>query len=131
MFIDASALTAMVVGEPDAASFLAKLKANRTRITSSIAIWETAVAVARMLDLSIIQSDEAVIDFLSLMEIETIEIPAGAATLALNAFDRYGKGRHPARLNMGDCFAYACARHFKQPLLYKGADFPLTDIETA
>jgi ribonuclease VapC len=40
-------------------------------------------------------------------------------------------GRHPARLNFGDCFAYACARHFGQPLMFKGADFPQTDIEAA
>jgi len=51
--------------------------------------------------------------------------------IAINAFDRYGKSRHPAALNFGDCFAYACARHAGVPLLYKGDDFPQTDIETA
>lgn len=51
--------------------------------------------------------------------------------IAIDAFDRYGKSRHPAALNFGDCFAYACARHAGVPLLYKGDDFPQTDIETA
>ena len=51
------------------------------------------------------------------------------ARLALEAHARFGRGRHPARLNMGDCFAYACARSRGVPLLYKGEDFALTDIE--
>jgi ribonuclease VapC len=49
----------------------------------------------------------------------------------LRAYARYGKGRHPAALNMGDCFAYACARQVATPLLCKGNGFPLTDIEIA
>jgi ribonuclease VapC len=57
--------------------------------------------------------------------------PAEARTTALDAFERFGKGRHPAALNLGDCFAYACARLAGAPLLYKGDDFPQTDIETA
>jgi len=48
--------------------------------------------------------------------------------LALEAYDRFGKNRHPANLNFGDCFAYACARHYGVPLLYKGNDFTKTDI---
>jgi ribonuclease VapC len=54
-----------------------------------------------------------------------------AARIALDAFERYDKGRHPARLNFGDCFAYACARHLGQPLMFKGADFTQTDIAAA
>ncbi len=50
---------------------------------------------------------------------------------AMDAFDRYGRGRHPARLNIGDCFAYACARTLAVPLLFKGADFSQTDIVVA
>jgi ribonuclease VapC len=131
MFIDASALTAMVAGEPEAAEFLARLQRSRIRITSPIAMWETAVAVARLLDLSIKEAGQAAGEFVELMEIEAVAILPEAGALALDAFDRYGKGRHPARLNMGDCFAYASARHLKQPLLYKGADFAQTDIEAA
>ena len=56
---------------------------------------------------------------------------AEASVLAVAAFDRFGKGRHLAALNFGDCFAYAGARLARMPLLYKGDGFPLTDIETA
>ena len=69
--------------------------------------------------------------YLALMEIKVVAVPPETASIALEAFDRYGKGRHPAQLNFGDCFAYACARHLAQPLMFKGADFPQTDIEAA
>lgn len=65
------------------------------------------------------------------MEIAVVTVPAETARLALDAFDRFGKGRHPASLNFGDCFTYACARHLGQPLMFKGGDFPQTDIEAA
>jgi len=94
-------------------------------------VWEAAIAVARVLDLSIPEATEAVEGYLALIEIEVVAVPPATARIALEAFDRYGKGRHPARLNFGDCFAYACARHFGQPLMFKGADFPQTDIEAA
>ena len=116
MFIDASALTAMVAGEPEAAEFLSRLQRSRRRVTSPVAVWETSVAVARLLNFSIDESGKAVVKFLEIMEIESVPIPPEATALALDAFNRYGKGRHPARLNMGDCFAYACALHFRQPL---------------
>ena len=58
-------------------------------------------------------------------------ITAEMGRAALSAFDRYGRGRHSAALNMGDCFAYACARQLDLPLLFKGDDFPLTDITIA
>ena len=51
--------------------------------------------------------------------------------IALEAFERYGKGRHKAALNMGDCFAYGCAKAHKVPLLFKGGDFAYTDIAIA
>ena len=57
--------------------------------------------------------------------------PAETRGLALMAFEQFGKGRHPAALNFGDCFAYACARFAGTPLLYKGDDFAQTDIDTA
>ncbi|CAN5295645.1 hypothetical protein BH09PSE1_BH09PSE1_29370 [soil metagenome] len=60
-----------------------------------------------------------------------MSIGASEHRLALEAFDRFGKGRHPAALNMGDCFAYACAKSLAVPLLYKGDDFAQTDVEAA
>lgn len=131
MFIDASALTALMTNEDDARELLARMQRTRKRLTSPLAVWEAAIAVARVLDLAISEAAEAVESYLSLMEIDMVAVPPNTARLALDAFDRFGKGRHPARLNFGDCFAYACARHFDQPLMFKGADFPQTDIEAA
>lgn len=131
MFIDASALTAILVGEADAPDLAGRMQRGRPLRTSPIAVWETSVAVARLLGLPVPAATQAVFDYLRAAEIELAAVPPEAAALALDAFDRFGKGRHPAQLNMGDCFAYACARHFSVPLMFKGADFPLTDIEPA
>jgi ribonuclease VapC len=129
MFVDASALTAMIAGESDASELVARLDQAQTLVTSPIAVWEATVALARLSGKSIKDVRKDVERFLELAEIRTLPVPPEIAAIALDAFDRFGKGRHPAKLNMGDCFAYACARHFGEPLLYKGADFPLTDIE--
>ena len=129
MFVDASALTAMIAGESDASELVARLDQAQTLVTSPIAVWEATVALARLSGKSIKDVRKDVERFLELAEIRTLPVPPEIAAIALDAFDRFGKGRHPAKLNMGDCFAYACARHFGEPLLYKGTDFPLTDIE--
>lgn len=131
MFIDASALTALLTDEDDARELLARMQRTRTRLTSPMAAWEAAVAVARVLDLSVKEAASALETYFGLIGIEVVAIPPSTAGIAIDAYDRYGKGRHPARLNFGDCFAYACARHFAQPLMFKGADFTLTDIEAA
>jgi ribonuclease VapC len=129
MFIDASALTALLADESDARELLARLSQSNTRLTSPLAVWEATIAVARVLGLTIAETADALERYLELMEITVVPVPPEAARIALEAFDRYGKGRHPARLNFGDCFAYACARHLAEPLMFKGADFPQTDIE--
>ena len=131
MFIDASALTAILTGELGAKNLVARLESAKRRITSPLAIWETATAVARILGMPPSTASKSVFDYLGLAEIEIVAVPVETGAIALDAFDRYGKGRHPARLNFGDCFAYACARHFGQPLMFKGSDFPQTDIEAA
>jgi ribonuclease VapC len=131
MFVDASALTAMLTDENDARELLARLQQSDRRLTSPLTVWEAAVATARVLDLPIGEAAEAVESYLALMQIEMVAVPPETAKIALDVFARYGKGQHPARLNFGDCFAYACARHFGEPLMFKGADFPQTDIEAA
>ena len=131
MFVDASALTALMTDESDARELLARLQGTKKRLTSPLAVWEAAIAVARILDLPVAEAARATHDYLELVGIELVAVPPQAAGAAIDAFDRYGKGRHPAKLNFGDCFAYACARIYGQPLMFKGADFPLTDIEAA
>lgn len=131
MFVDASALTAMLAEEADGAELMTRMRRSRHRMTSAIAVWEASVALSRLTEKSLSETRMTLERFLDLAEIRTLPLPPEIAAIALDAFDRFGKGRHPARLNMGDCFAYACARHFGQPLLFKGSDFPLTDIAAA
>jgi ribonuclease VapC len=69
--------------------------------------------------------------FVGEMEIRLVSIGPQESEVALDAMDRFGKGRHPAKLNLGDCFAYACARTHGAPLLFKGDDFGKTDIAVA
>ncbi len=131
MFVDASALTAMLTNERDARELLARLQTTSLRRTSPLAVWETVLAVARSFGIEIRDAEAAVVAFLDLAKITVHPVPVEATAIALDAFARFGKGRHPAALNFGDCFAYACARHAAMPLLYKGDDFPQTDIEAA
>ena len=131
MFLDASAIVAMLVNEPDAAQLGAKLSNSTIRLTSAIAIFETVLAVARLNDVDIGRARQVVDRFLKLAEIQVVDITRLEQEAALDAMTRYGKGRHPARLNMGDCFAYACAKTHGAPLLFKGGDFSKTDVAIA
>jgi len=131
MFVDASAFTAMLTDEDDAALLYERMEVYPRRITSAMAVWETTLAVARRLTLDIVESQMSVEAFLNTFGVEVVPIPPEARHDAIAAFVRFGKGRHPAALNFGDCFAYACARHARGPLLYKGNDFSQTDIEAA
>ena len=128
MFIDASVLCAILLGEPDAGALSDRLEASVSRITSPVAIVETGLRLMKEsgADLASVRADIA--DLLSAAEITVVPIGTGEADVALDAHARFGKGRHGARLNMGDCFAYACARTHGVPLLYKGEDFALTDV---
>ena len=120
MFIDAWALTALLTNEHEARELLARLQRTKRRLTSPLAVWEAAIAVARVLNLAIEDAAEAVESYLALIEIEMAAVPPETAKIAIDAFARYGKGGHPARLNFGDCFAYACTKHFGEPLMFKG-----------
>ena len=131
MFVDASALTAILADEGDAAILLQRIEHHPLRLTSALAVWETVVALARIFGRDIAAIEVDVYAFLQLMEIDIMPVGGEIGHLALKAFDRYGKGRHPAALNFGDCFAYACAGQQGLPLLYKGEDFPQTDITAA
>jgi ribonuclease VapC len=130
MFIDASAIVAMMSDEKDAAQLAGRLENSTTRLTSAAALFEATAAIARILALPVAQALEEVAKFLELMKIDVIAVPPEIGPIAVEAFARFGKGQR-AQLNMGDCFAYACARHYDQPLLFKGADFSKTDIEPA
>jgi ribonuclease VapC len=131
MFIDASAWAAMLLEEPEAEAFRAKLADAPVVLTSAIAGWETVRAVTRATRHGQDEAAKRLHDLQRIFGAVLVPIAANEQTLALEAHARFGKGVHPARLNMGDCFAYACAMAHGVPLLFKGDDFSLTDIDPA
>lgn len=131
MFIDASALCSVLLSEKDADHYDARIAAAAMPLTSAVSVFETVLAVARALDGDVAGARRAVREYLEASSVVVVSVGEAEVARALDAFDRYGKGRHPARLNMGDCFAYACARTHGVPLLFKGDDFRQTDIAFA
>ena len=129
LFVDASALVAVIRNEPEADNLLTVMGRAYTRLTNGVALWEAARALARDhldgLAGGLFEVERYCADF----TIAIVPIAAAEAVEAVHAQERYGKGTgHPARLNMGDCFAYACARTNGAALLYKGDDFTHTDL---
>ncbi|MDO8296758.1 MAG: type II toxin-antitoxin system VapC family toxin [Caulobacter sp.] len=131
MFVDASALCAIMLDELDRALFERQLVEAADPVTSPIAIWETVRAMTREIDIDVLEARRRLAAYLDIVEVGVAAIGKAEGDAAVEAFDRFGKGRHPARLNMGDCFAYACAKALGRPLLFKGDDFSQTDIERA
>lgn len=128
MIIDSSALVAILRTEPGYDRLvLAIAQAERRMLAAPTLLETTMVLVGRWQD----QIVDRFAAFLRTASIETIPFTADHAAVARQAFLRYGKGRHPAALNFGDCIAYAAARLEAMPLLFKGDDFRLTDIEAA
>jgi ribonuclease VapC len=130
MFVDASAIVAILTGEPEAEALIDRLERAIRPVTSAIAIFEATSGLCRRRHASVDEAEADVAEFLTQARITLV--PIAEANTALQAFSHYGKGRgHPAQLNMGDCFAYAVAKNHRTSLLYKGDDFSKTDIDAA
>ncbi len=127
MVIDSSALLSILLAEDDAPAMAAAILADNRRLISAMTFLETSVVIeakkgpagGREFDL-----------LLHVAAIEVANMTPEQAELAREAYRRYGKGRHRAKLNLGDCCSYALARHSGEPLLFKGEDFSQTDIPT-
>jgi len=128
MIIDSSVLVAILLLEPGYDRFVLAITQARRRLLAVPTLLETTMVLAG-------RREDEVLDrldqFLRTASIETVPFTADHAAVARQTFLRYGKGRHPAALNFGDCIAYATARLEAMPLLFKGDDFRLTDIEAA
>jgi len=124
-------MVAIIASEDDAASLIARLGQARDIQTSALAIWEAALGLVRVLNISPENATVLIDRLLSDANATVMSIDRATGREALQAFARYGKGRHPAALNMGDCFAYARARQLATTLLCKGNDYPQTDIALA
>jgi ribonuclease VapC len=128
MVIDSSALIAIVAGEPERRGFIDAITAAEARLVGSPTMMETSIVVLGRTGESSLQDLR---DFCVRGGIETVPFGPEHLDLAIDAFRRFGKGRHPAGLNFGDCFSYALAKATGEPLLFKGNDFALTDVKPA
>jgi ribonuclease VapC len=128
MVVDPSALTAIFFMEPDAPKYLQALQNAPYLCMSAANFLEIAILIdnaempEQMLDLDL---------FLAEAGVEIVPVTARQARLAREAYHRFGKGNHSAKLNFGDCFAYALSTERDLPLLYKGDDFTRTDLRSA
>lgn len=125
MVIDTSALLAILQREPESRAFNRAIEAAASRLLSAGNFVEVSIVVeARTGAAGIRELDH----FVETAGIEVEDVDRRQAMEARRAFQIYGKGRHRAGLNFGDCFAYALAKIRAQPLLYKGGDFSATDV---
>ena len=128
MVVDTSALLAILLAEDDAPRFAQAIEAAE-RCAISAANWlEAAVVIGNRGDA--VASREFDL-FMRRSGIAVEPVTQEQASLARQAYRDFGKGRHPAGLNFGDCLAYALAKALDEPLLFKGGDFVLTDVEPA
>jgi ribonuclease VapC len=126
MVIDTSAIIAVLLNETAAARVAAAIESGSPRLLSAANLLETSIVIesrkgeagGRELDLLLYRA-----------AVEIVAVDQDQTEIARVAWRRFGKGRHPAALNYGDCFAYALAKTRRLPLLYQGNDFSRTDIE--
>lgn len=128
IFVDASALIAIVAPEPDAENLARRLASDDRRCISALAIWEALIGLSRSRKVSLPDARLRLDGFCEATQLRVVSIGQPEFEQAAEAYARFGKGRHVAALNMGDCFAYACARTNDARLLFKGDDFGKTDI---
>jgi ribonuclease VapC len=128
MVIDSSAIVAIAFDEPEAADFEARIAGDPIRLISAATVLEAAMVIETRFG----AAGGSELDlWLYRASVEIVAVDADQADIARRAWRRFGKGRHPAGLNYGDCFAYALAATRQEPLLFKGRDFSQTDIPAA
>jgi ribonuclease VapC len=125
MIIDTSALLALLLNEPERRSFNESIAAASTCVMSTATFVEASIVLESRFGAEGVRDLDL---FVELAGIELVAVDEDQARMARRAFSRFGKGRHPAGLNYGDCFAYALAAVLGEPPLYKGNDFSQTDV---
>jgi ribonuclease VapC len=126
MVIDTSALVAVFLAEPERKQFVELILQSEQRLVSAASVLETGIvleskrgeAAGREFDLFVVRA-----------KLDVVPVDAEQVEIARSAWRKYGKGRHAASLNFGDCFAYALAKWSGDKLLAKGEDFRSTDVE--
>ena len=125
MVIDTSAVVAILRDEPEQQRFSKAIEAAEVRLMSIATFVEASIAIEGRLGA---EGARELDRFLNRAEIELVPVDLEQGRAARDGFDLYGKGRHRAALNYGDCFSYALARTRDEPLLCKGDDFAHTDV---
>ena len=129
MFVDSSVLVAILSGEEDAGAWAERIERAGSCVTSPLVVLESAMRLSSKLSVEPVDVGAVVASFLADAAIAVVPIEPADTGLAIDAFQRYGKGRgHPARLNLADCLSYACAKRLGIGLLYKGGHFSRTDV---
>lgn len=126
--VDASALVAIVRGEPERGKFIEAIRADGQAVMSAPGYFESAMVCESAPGRALFDRELMVLRGLGFAVVSFDDVQA---ELARDGFRRYGKGRHAAGLNFGDCFAYALAKALDAPLLFKGTDFGKTDVMRA
>jgi ribonuclease VapC len=121
MVIDTSAIIACLLDEPERAVFIGQIDRDQVRLMSMVSFVETSLVIFGR------RGAQGLADF-DRASIDRVTADQRQADAAVDAFCRFGKRRHPAALNIGDCFAYPLAKTTNEPLLFKGQDFAQTDI---
>jgi ribonuclease VapC len=126
--LDTSAVLAVLQDEAERTEFVALIEQSSRRLMSAVSVLEAAMVLEGR------KGDDAGFDldlFLQRASIETVPFDHEQLMVARTAFRRFGKGRHAAGLNFGDCASYALAQWSGEPLLFKGSDFSATDVARA
>ena len=128
MIVDASALLAIVLGEADKQRFYTSLGLAGTSAMSAVNYVEAGIRADRD---RAAKRGEFLDEVMQRFDVQIASVTPEQAAIAREAYRRYGKRNHPARLNLGDCFAYGLSKARGEPLLFKGNDFSKTDVEAA
>ena len=125
MVLDTSAVLAILQDEPERRAFNEAIEAADSRSLSVASLVEASIVIeARYGAEGVRHLDQ----FLDRADVAVVAVDVEQGKIARQAFSRFGRGRHAAGLNFGDCFSYALAQALGEPLLYKGEDFSLTDV---
>lgn len=126
MVIDTSAVLAILFAEADAAAFAGAIEGNQPRRMSAASYLEAAIVIDGRGDAHASMEFDL---FIRRADVQVEPVTLEQANIARQAYRDFGKGKHPAALNFGDCLSYALSKTVDEPLLFKGNDFPLTDVQ--
>ena len=127
-FIDTSVFVAILAKEHDRRDYSRAIATAERRLTSPIVRLETSIVLGSRLLVSPREAERQYEKFLDEADVVEAAIDSTVGAAAVACFEKYGKGKHPARLNFADCLSYACAKAAGARLLFKGEDFAKTDV---